>query len=68
MNNQNVTMDSSGFALLADFVPGIVQEIRYYSTFNFIGDRVDGYEEPVALLTKSAKKKSSPFFRNLEIF
>lgn len=47
---QKVTMDSSGFVLLADFVPGIVQEIRYYSTYNFIGDRVDGYEEPVALL------------------
>ncbi len=29
---QNVTMDPSGLVLLADFVPGIVQEIRYYST------------------------------------
>ena len=26
------TMDPSGFVLLADFVPHIVQEIRYYST------------------------------------
>ena len=42
--------------LLADFVPGIVQEIRYYSTYNFIGDRIDGYEEPVALLTKEAAR------------
>ena len=33
---QNVTMDPSGFVLLADFVPGIVQEIRYYSTYNFM--------------------------------
>ena len=49
-------MDSSGFVLLADFVPGIVQEIRYYSTYNFIGDRIDGYEEPVALLTKEAAR------------
>lgn len=30
-------MDPSGFVLLADFVPGIMQEIRYYSTYNFIG-------------------------------
>ena len=29
-------------------------EIRYYSTYNFVGDRIDGYEEPVALLTKEA--------------
>ena len=53
---QTVTMDSSGFVLLADFVPGIVQEIRYYSTYNFVGDRIDGYEEPVALLTKEAAR------------
>ena len=53
---QKVTMDSSGFVLLADFVPGIIQEIRYYSTFNFVGDRIDGYEEPVALLTIEATR------------
>ena len=51
-----VTMDPSGFVLLADAVPGIVQEIRYYSTYNFIGDRIDGYEEPCALLTKEAAR------------
>ena len=53
---QKVTMDSSGFVLLADFVPGIVQEIRYYSTYNFVGERIDGYEEPVALLTVEAAR------------
>ncbi len=51
-----VTHDPSGFVLLADYVPGIVQEIRYYSTYNFIGDRIDGYEEPCALLTKEAAR------------
>lgn len=40
-------MDSSGFVLLSDYVPGIIQEIRYFSTYNFIGDRIDGYEEPI---------------------
>ena len=49
-------MDPSGFVLLADFVPEIIQEIRYYSTYNFIGDRIDGYEEPCALLTKEAAR------------
>jgi len=53
---RSVTMDSSGFVLLADYVPGIVQEIRYYSTYNFIGDRVDGYEAPVALLRIEAAR------------
>ena len=49
-------MDPSGFVLLADYVPHIVQEIRYYSTYNFIGDRVDGYEEPCALITVEAAR------------
>ena len=55
-DKQNVTMNPSGFVLLADFVPHIVQEIRYYSTYNFIGERIDGYEEPVALLTREAAR------------
>ena len=53
---ETVIMDSSDFVLLSDYVPGIVQEIRYYSTYNFVGDRIDGYEEPVALLTKEAAR------------
>ncbi len=50
------TMDPSGFVLVSDLVPGMVQEIRYFSTYNFIGDRIDGYEEPCALLTKEAAR------------
>ena len=48
--------DASRFVLLSDYVPGIVQEIRYFSTYNFVGDRIDGYEEPIALLTKDAAR------------
>ena len=51
-----VTNNPSGFVLLSDYVPNIIQEIRYYSTYNFIGDRIDGYEEPCALLTKEAAR------------
>ena len=46
--------DASDFVLLAEAVPDAILEIRYYSTYNFVGDRIDGYEEPVALLTKEA--------------
>ena len=46
--------DASDFVLLSEAVPDAILEIRYYSTYNFIGDRVDGYEEPLALLTKEA--------------
>ncbi|MBR6879635.1 MAG: M15 family metallopeptidase [Clostridiales bacterium] len=53
---QKVTNDNSGFVLLSDRIPGIIQEIRYFSTFNFTGDRVDGYEEPCAIITKEAAR------------
>ena len=46
--------DSSDFVLLSDAVPDAILEIRYYSTYNFVGDRIDGYEEPLAFLTKEA--------------
>ena len=53
---KEAALNSSGFVLLSDFVPGILQEIRYFSTFNFIGDRIDGYEQPCALLTIEAAR------------
>ena len=49
-------MDSGDFVLLSDYAPGIVQEIRYFSTFNFVGDRIDGYEMPCAILTREAAR------------
>jgi len=49
-----LSRDPSDFVLLSDAVPDAILEIRYYSTYNFIGDRIDGYEEPLALLTKEA--------------
>lgn len=46
--------DASDFVLLTNAVPDVILEIRYFSTYNFVGDRIDGYLEPVALLTKEA--------------
>lgn len=46
--------DSSDFVVISDVVPDVILEIRYYSTYNFVGDRIDGYEQPTALLTKEA--------------
>ncbi|MBR0254751.1 MAG: M15 family metallopeptidase [Bacteroidales bacterium] len=46
--------DPSGFVVLTDVVPDVLLEMRYYSTFNFVGTRVDGYEEPIALITREA--------------
>lgn len=52
----DITKDSSDFILLADYIPSIIQELRYYSSYNFIGERIDGYEAPVALLTREAAR------------
>ena len=56
-NHENETTDATmpkDFVVLADVVPDIIQEIRYYSTYNFVGERIDGYEEPVAIMTEKA--------------
>ncbi len=48
------TDDCSQFVTLTDAVPDAILEIRYYGTYNFVGQRIDGYEQPTALLTKKA--------------
>ena len=42
------------FALVTDVIPDVILEIRYFSTYNFMGVRVDGYNAPIAYLTKEA--------------
>ncbi|MBO4658529.1 MAG: M15 family metallopeptidase [Prevotella sp.] len=48
------TDDNSQFVTLTDVVPDAILEIRYFGTYNFVGERIDGYEQPVALLTRQA--------------
>lgn len=38
------TDDSSQFVTITDVVPDVILEIRYFSTYNFVGSRIDGYE------------------------
>ena len=49
-----VDKDVNHFVAITDVVPDAILEIRYYSTYNFVGARVDGYLEPTALLTREA--------------
>ncbi|MBR3312187.1 MAG: M15 family metallopeptidase [Solobacterium sp.] len=46
--------DASDFVLISANIPDVLLDIRYYSSFNFIGERIDGYEAPVAVLRKEA--------------
>ena len=48
------TEDSSQFVTISDVIPDAILEIRYFATYNFVGKRIDGYEEPTALLTRPA--------------
>lgn len=45
---------SENFVSITDVVPDVILEIRYYSTYNFVGTRIDGYEQPIALMTRQA--------------
>ena len=46
--------DSSDFVDITTIIPNILLDIRYYSTYNFVGERIEGYKEPLALMTKEA--------------
>ena len=46
--------DRGGFVSISDAVPDVILEIRYFGTYNFVGCRIDGYEEPTALMTRQA--------------
>ena len=56
MREKDRIYDSSGFVIAADYVPHVIQEIRYHSTYNFIGERIDGYEAPCAITTREAAR------------
>ena len=59
---QTENLSSYGFVNVTDVVPDAILEIRYHSTFNFIGDRIDGYNVSNALITlqaASALKKAA---------
>ncbi|MBQ4149075.1 MAG: M15 family metallopeptidase [Clostridium sp.] len=45
---------AADFVVVSQVIPDAILEIRYHSTFNFVGDRIDGYDEPCALLTREA--------------
>ena len=45
---------TDAFVSVSHFIPDVLLDVRYHSTFNFVAERVDGYEEPLILLTREA--------------
>jgi D-alanyl-D-alanine dipeptidase len=43
-----------GFVVLADVDPTILHDIRYRSSHNFVGRPINGYREPLCVLTREA--------------
>lgn len=51
---------NDGFVSVSALIPDVLLDVRYYSSFNFVGRRVDGYEQPVVLLTQEAAQALLP--------
>lgn len=47
-------------------IPGLVVDMRYFGTSNFVGSRVDGYEAPVCVLTQQAATALAAVQRDLK--
>lgn len=64
-----------GFVDLQQIIPAIQLDMRYYGNHNFVGERIDGYRAPRALLTrqaaealKSVQQELAAFGLGLKIF
>ena len=45
--------------------PGLMVEMRYFGSYNFVGRPIDGYETPVCLLTRQAAAALAQVVRDL---
>jgi D-alanyl-D-alanine dipeptidase len=64
-----------GFVYLDETVPDILTDMRYATTHNFVGDRIDGYLQPRPILTRQAavalqkaQEELRPFGLGLKLF
>jgi len=64
-----------GFVYVDDIIPEIEIELRYYTSHNFVGERIDGYLKANCIMTKEAagalkkvQKELKPFGLGLKIF
>lgn len=58
----------SGFVLVRDYIPDVIEDIRYFTTNNFMGEKVNGYQANAAILTRQAAhrlKEAADEFRSM---
>jgi zinc D-Ala-D-Ala dipeptidase len=56
----------AAFVDTATLVPGLIAEMRYAGSHNFVGRSIDGYEAPHCLLTRAAANALAEVARDLE--
>jgi zinc D-Ala-D-Ala dipeptidase len=44
------------FVALRSVAPTVLQDVRYFTRHNFVGERIDGYRQPMCLLTQDAAR------------
>ena len=54
-----ISNDKNDFAPVYTVIDDAVYDMRYYSSYNFTGNRIDGYKAPVAYMTKESLKALS---------
>ena len=52
--SDTVSEDRSDFDKVYNVIDDAVYDIRYYSNYNFTGNKINGYNAPVAYMTKEA--------------
>lgn len=64
-----------GFVYIKDIVPDVIISLRYYTSHNFVGRPIDGYEqsvgiisEPAALALKQVQAELKSFGLGLKVF
>jgi D-alanyl-D-alanine dipeptidase len=45
-----------GFCYVDEAVPGVALDVRYFTSHNFVGDPIEGYERPRVILTVEAAR------------
>ena len=54
-----ISCDKSDFVPIYTVIDDAVYDIRYYSNYNFTGNKINGYKVPVAYMTKEGAKALS---------
>ena len=53
------------FVEVVSLIPDLAVDLRYLGTDNFVGEKIDGYEQPVCLLTQQAATALAAVQRDL---